>query len=56
MGAYTWIFFGSMPVGALWLGIMADVVGEPEAVIINAILAFLFGVAIWVFFPEIRKQ
>jgi MFS family permease len=56
MGAYTWIFFGCMPLGALWLGKMADLVGEPEAVLINALLALVFFVVVRVFFPKLLQQ
>jgi MFS family permease len=56
MGAYTWIFFGCMPLGALWLGKMADLVGEPEAVLINGSLALVFFIGVWIFFPKLRQQ
>jgi MFS family permease len=56
MGAYTWIFFGAMPLGALWLGTTADKFGEPEAVMLNALLALAFAIGIWIFFPRLRKQ
>jgi MFS family permease len=56
MGAYTWIFFGVMPLGALWLGTIADNFGEPEAVVLNSLLAFFFAIAVWVFFPRLRGE
>jgi predicted MFS family arabinose efflux permease len=56
MGAYMWIFFGSMPLGALWLGTAAEHLGEVEAVVINSMLALCVAVAIVVFFPKIREQ
>jgi MFS family permease len=56
MGAYTWIFFGFMPVGALWTGEMAARVGLSEAVLINGGLALLAAVIVWVFFPHLIKQ
>jgi MFS family permease len=56
MGAYTWIFFGCMPIGALWTGMTAEHLGEPLAIIINAGLALLFGVAVFVFFPRLRRE
>lgn len=56
MGAYTWIFFGFMPVGALWTGEMAARVGLSEAVIINAILALGAAFIVWIFFPKVREQ
>jgi predicted MFS family arabinose efflux permease len=56
MGAYTWIFFGFMPVGSLWTGEVAARVGLSEAVLINGSLALLAAVIVWVFFPHLRKQ
>ncbi len=56
MGTYTWIFFGSMPIGALWSGVIAGRLGEPAAVMINASIAFLFALGVWVFYPKLRKE
>ncbi len=56
MGAYTWIFFGSMPLGALWLGTAAEHFGEVETVVINSVLALCVGTVIFAFFPKIRQQ
>jgi MFS family permease len=56
MGAYTWIFFGFMPVGSLWTGEIATRVGLSEAVLINGSLALLAAIAVWFFFPHFRKQ
>jgi predicted MFS family arabinose efflux permease len=56
MGAYTWIFFGVMPLGALWTGMVAEHLDEPTAVIINAGAALLFGVAVWILSPRLRHQ
>ena len=55
MGAYTWIFFGFMPLGALWSGTIAESIGEPGAVILNAIIALAIAAAVWMFFPQVRK-
>jgi MFS family permease len=56
MGAYTWIFFGFMPVGSLWTGEIAARVGLSEAVLVNGSLALLAAVIVWVFFPHLRRQ
>jgi MFS family permease len=56
MGAYTWIFFGFMPLGALWSGTMAEHLGAPTAVMINGVLALLFAVSVAAFFPKLREQ
>jgi len=56
MGAYTWIFFGFMPVGSLWTGEIAARVGLSEAVLINGSLALLAAFVVWIFFPHLRRQ
>ena len=56
MGAYTWIFFGFMPLGALWTGVVAEHIGEPEAVVINALCALVFAVFVWILFPRLRRH
>jgi len=56
MGAYTWIFFGFMPLGALWTGAVADRVGLPEAVVINGLVVLAIAVILWFFFPKLRQQ
>jgi MFS family permease len=56
MGTYTWIFFGCMPLGALWSGTTAGRLGEPAAVMINASVAFLFALAVRLFFPKLREE
>jgi MFS family permease len=56
MGAYTWIFFGFMPVGSLWTGEVAARVGLSEAVLINGSVALLAACVVWVASPHLRKQ
>lgn len=56
MGAYTWIFFGFMPLGALWMGTLADRFGLQQAVTVNGILTFVTAVIVWKFFPKLREQ
>jgi hypothetical protein len=56
MGAYTWIFFGFMPIGALWSGELAARFGLAEAVTINGCIALAAAIAIWMFFPKLRDQ
>jgi hypothetical protein len=56
MGAYTWIFFGFMPIGALWCGEMASRFGLAEAITINGLISLAAAGAIWVFFPRLREQ
>lgn len=39
MGVYSLVFFGFMPLGALWIGAAAEKIGEPAAVLIGAGIA-----------------
>jgi MFS family permease len=56
MGAYTWIFFGFMPLGSLWTGAIAEKVGLSEAVVINGVVVLTAGVILWFAYPKIREQ
>jgi len=56
MGAYTWIFFGFMPLGALWSGMIAGRLGEPAAVMINGSIAFLCALAVRMLFPHLIEE
>jgi MFS family permease len=56
MGVYTLIFFGSMPIGSLLAGSLAEWIGEPLTVMVGAIMLLLFAVAAWVFLPNIRRH
>jgi MFS family permease len=56
MGAYTWIFFGCMPIGALWIGMTAEHLGDRLALIINAGLAMFFALAVALFSPALRRR
>lgn len=51
---YTFSFFALFPVGALWIGMLAEKFGSPNAILINAIIMFLFSISIWLFVPKLR--
>lgn len=55
MGLYTMVFFGGMTLGALLIGNMAELVGEPPTVFLNAVIVLLAAVVIFVRLPSIRK-
>ncbi len=55
MGAYVWIFFGFMPIGALWTGSLAETLGNEAAVVINSICAFAVALCVLIFFPKLRE-
>jgi MFS family permease len=56
MGAYTWIFFGSMPLGALWVGSLAERTSLPGTLVIDGMLGLVAAVIVWRFFPKLREQ
>ena len=56
MGVYTLIFFGSMPLGSLLAGALAQGFGEPPTVMLGAGLLMLLAILAWIFLPDIRRQ
>lgn len=56
MSIYSLIFFGSMPIGALWVGAVAEYLGEPRTVIVNALILLAFTAAIWSLAPLLREM
>jgi MFS family permease len=54
MGVYTTIFMGSMPLGALLLGTIAEHAGEAEAALLSSAAAFCIAGLVWVLIPKIR--
>lgn len=54
MSLYAMLFFVSRPVGSLLLGWAAQGIGEPPAVIINAVLALVVAALVWLFIPRMR--
>jgi hypothetical protein len=54
MGVYTLVFFGAMPLGALWIGLAAQYAGAPLAVVIAASLSLLVASGVWPFVPGVR--
>jgi hypothetical protein len=49
-------FFGLMPIGSMWIGMLAEHFGEGPAVVINGLLALIFAAAVWVAVPKLRTQ
>jgi MFS family permease len=56
MSVYTLVFFGSMPIGSLLAGAVAEKLTEPGMVMIGAGVLLIFAVAVWMFLPRIRQQ
>jgi MFS family permease len=55
MGFYSLTFFGFMPVGALWIGIVAEHLGDTVAVLANAALMLIFAALIRALAPKLRE-
>jgi len=56
MSVYMMTFFGLMPVGAMWIGMLAEHFGEVAAVIVNGLLALVFAAAVWSAAPKLRTH
>jgi MFS family permease len=54
MGVYTLTFFGFMPIGALWVGAIAERIGAPAAVLVNAVAWFGVAGLAWLLVPRLR--
>jgi MFS family permease len=55
MGVFSTIFMGSMPIGALILGSIAEQTGEAQAAIVSASAAFLVACLVLLLVPKIRS-
>jgi MFS family permease len=55
MSIYSLTLFGLMPVGGLLAGIIAEWAGEPETVILSAILCFICSVMVRIFAPKVYR-
>lgn len=55
MSIYTLTFFGGMPLGALWAGQLAGLVGSPPTVALGAAVALLFALALLWKVPQLRR-
>jgi fucose permease len=56
MSVYTLVFFGSMPLGSLMAGTLAQQLGQPMTVMLGASLLMVLAIAAWIFLPAIRRQ
>ncbi len=54
MSIYSLIFFGSMPIGALWIGAVAEYLSEPAAVMIGASVLLGLGMLVYARVPRLR--
>ncbi len=56
MGAYTWIFFGAMPLGAIWAGSIAGSLGLSHTLMLNGAISLLLSLVVWRAFPKLLEQ
>jgi len=56
MGLFTFTFFGFMPIGSLINGALADKIGTPLTIQINAIILLAAAFLLFSLFPYIRKN
>ena len=56
MGIFTFTFFGLMPIGSLVNGVIADQIGAPLTIQINALILLATALILFVLFPIIRAQ
>jgi MFS family permease len=56
MGVYSFSFFGFMPIGALWIGTMAEQFTSPISIMINAVILLIFTTIIWFLSPRLRMN
>lgn len=56
MSVYTLVFFGSMPLGSLFSGSLAQSIGEPVTIMVGAGIMMVLALAAWAFLPQIRRQ
>ncbi len=53
MAIYSLTFFGLMPLGGLWTGALATVVGAPLTVVVGAGVSLAFAILVLVFAPKV---
>ncbi len=54
MSIYSLTFFGSMPVGALWIGAVAEHFSEPAAVVLASLISLCLAVLVYAREPRLR--
>ncbi len=55
MSIYSFSFFALYPIGALWIGMLAEHFGSPIAIFIDGVIMLLFSIIIWILAPSLRK-
>jgi len=55
MSVYSMIFFGCMPLGALWIGAVAEYASAPTAMVTGALISLACAALLFVFAPGLRR-
>lgn len=55
MSIYTLTFFGGMPLGALWAGALAEVIGAPLTVVVSTLASLTFAIFFLWRVPQLRR-
>ncbi len=48
MGIYTFVFFGLLPFGALWIGTVAHILGERIAIMVASSITLIYSILLYV--------
>ncbi|MFL5802544.1 MAG: MFS transporter [Roseiflexaceae bacterium] len=55
MSIYSLAFFGGMPLGALWAGALAHVIGAPLTIVVGALVVLVCAVLLFILVPQLRR-
>jgi predicted MFS family arabinose efflux permease len=55
MSMFSLTFFGGMPLGALWAGPLADLIGAPPTIMVSALILLGFAGLLWLRAPQLRR-
>ncbi len=55
MAIFSLTFFGGMPLGALWAGPLADLIGAPLTLVVSSTILLGFALLFWLRAPQVRR-
>jgi len=55
MSIYSLTFFGSLPIGALIIGAIADKIGEPPTLVITSLIVLIYAAVVFGAMPKLRS-
>ena len=56
MGVYSFVFFGLIPIGALFAGALAGWIGEPLTVVLGASISLVIAIIVYFYVPQLRAM